>query len=74
MAAAAGAGLFFGFRELWSWNQGIALVLGVLFIAILVASLWVIRKTVDLISILIAIVVGALIAFGPLVLMLQAVD
>lgn len=74
LAAAAGAGLFFGFRELWSWNQGIALVLGVLFIAILVASLWVIRKTVDLISILIAIVVGALIAFGPLVLMLQAVD
>ncbi|SHQ94796.1 hypothetical protein [Mycobacteroides abscessus] len=74
LAAAAGAGLFFGFRELWSWNQGIALVLGVLFIAILVALLWVIRKTVDLISILIAIVVGALIAFGPLVLMLQAVD
>lgn len=74
LAAAAGAGLFFGFRELWSWNQGIALVLGVLFIAILVASLWVIRKTVDLASILIAIVVGALIAFGPLVLMLQAVD
>ncbi|QCH25556.1 hypothetical protein [Mycobacteroides salmoniphilum] len=74
LAAAAGAGLFFGFRELWSWNQGIALVLGVLFIAILVASLWVIRKTVDLVSILIAIVVGALIAFGPLVLMLQSVD
>lgn len=74
LAAAAGAGLFFGFRELWSWNQGIALVLGVLFIAILVASLWVIRKTVDLASILIAIVVGALIAFGPLVLMLQSVD
>ena len=50
------------------------MLLGVLFIAILVASLWVIRKTVDLASILIAIVVGALIAFGPLVLMLQAVD
>jgi hypothetical protein len=74
LAAAAGAGLFFVFRELWSWNQGFALLLGVLFIAILVASLWVIRKTVDLASILIAIVVGALIAFGPLVLMLQAVD
>ncbi|WP_078308197.1 MULTISPECIES: hypothetical protein [unclassified Mycobacterium] len=74
LAAAVGAGLFFGFRELWSWNQGIALILGVLFIAILVASLWVIRKTVDLASILIAIVVGALIAFGPLVLMLQSVD
>ncbi|MFV8309829.1 hypothetical protein [Mycobacteroides chelonae] len=74
LAAAAGAGLFFVFRELWSWNQGFALLLGVLFIAILVASLWVIRKTVNLASILIAIVVGALIAFGPLVLMLQAVD
>ncbi|MBA0045986.1 hypothetical protein [Mycobacterium sp. NPDC050853] len=74
LAAAVGAGLFLGFRELWGWNQGFALILGVLFIAILVASLWVIRKTVDLASILIAIVVGALIAFGPLVLMLQAVD
>lgn len=73
-AAAAGAALFLGFRELWSWNQGIALGIGVLFIAILVASLWVVRKTVDLISILIAIVVGSLIAFGPLVLMLQTVD
>ncbi|MUM19796.1 MFS transporter [Mycobacterium sp. CBMA271] len=74
LAVAVGAGLFLGFRELWGWNQGLALLLGVLFIAILVASLWVIRKTVDLTSILIAIVVGALIAFGPLVLMLQSVD
>jgi hypothetical protein len=71
LAAAAGAGLFLVFRVLWGWNMGIAFVLGLLLVLIFVASLWVLRKTVDLVSILIAILVGALIAFGPLVLMLQ---
>ncbi len=68
-AVAFGAGLFIAFDQLWQWNNIIALVLAVLVILGLVAAVQVVRKTVDTASTLIAVAVGALIAFGPLALL-----
>jgi hypothetical protein len=69
LAVAFGAGLFIAFDQLWQWNNIVALVLAVLVILGLVAAVQVVRKTVDTGSTLIAVAVGALIAFGPLVLL-----
>jgi hypothetical protein len=69
LAVAFGAGLFISFEQLWQWNNIVALVLAVLVILGLVAAVQVVRKTVDTASTLIAVAVGALIAFGPLVLL-----
>ncbi len=68
LAVAFGAGLFIAFDLLWSWNNIIALVLSVLVILGLVAAVWVVRKTEDIASTLIAVAVGALVTMGPLVL------
>ncbi len=69
LAVAFGAGLFIAFDQLWQWNNILALVLAVLVILGLVAAVQVVRKTVDTASTLIAVAVGALIAFGPLALL-----
>lgn len=68
LAVAFGAGLFIGFDQLWKWNTIVALVLSVLVILGLVAAVWVVRKTEDIASTLIAVAVGALVTMGPLVL------
>jgi hypothetical protein len=68
LAVAFGAGLFIAFDQLWKWNNIVALVLSVLVILGLVAAVWVVRKTEDIASTLIAVAVGALVTLGPLVL------
>lgn len=69
LAVAFGAGLFIAFDLLWKWNTIVALVLAVLVILGLVAGVRVVRKTEDIASTLIAVAVGALVAFGPLALL-----
>lgn len=69
LAVIFGAGMFFGFDQLWRWNMIVALVLSVLVILGLVAGVRVVRKTDDLASTLTAVVVGALVTFGPLALL-----
>lgn len=69
LAVAFGAGLFIAFDLLWKWNTIVALVLAVLVILGLVAGVRVVRKTEDIGSTLIAVAVGALVAFGPLALL-----
>jgi F0F1-type ATP synthase assembly protein I len=68
IAVVFGAGLFIAFDQLWKWNNIVALVLSVLVILGLVAAVWVVRKTEDIASTLIAVAVGALVTMGPLVL------
>jgi hypothetical protein len=69
VAVIFGAGLFLAFDELWQWNALVAMVLAILATLGLVAGVRVIRKTEDIASTLIAVVVGLLITFGPLALM-----
>ena len=69
LAVAFGAGLFIAFDQLWKWNSIVALVLGVLVILGLVVGVRVVRKTEDIGSTLIAVVVGALVTIGPLALL-----
>ncbi|KAA1251243.1 hypothetical protein F0Q45_05370 [Mycobacterium simiae] len=71
LAVVFGAGLFIAFDQLWRWNSIVALVLSVLVILGLVVAVRVVRKTEDIASTLIAVAVGALITWGPLVLSLQ---
>lgn len=72
LAVAFGAALFVAFDQLWRWNSIVALVLSVLVILGLVAGVRVVRKTEDIASTLIAVVVGALITMGPLALSLRS--
>lgn len=69
LAVAFGAGMFFAFDQLWRWNMIVALVLSVLVILGLVVGVRVVRKSDDLASTLTAVVVGALVTFGPLALL-----
>lgn len=69
IAVAFGAGLFIAFDQLWKWNTIIALVLAVLVILGLAGGVRVVRKTEDIGSTLTAVAVGALVTFGPLVLL-----
>jgi F0F1-type ATP synthase assembly protein I len=68
IAVLFGAGLFIAFDQLWKWNVIVAMVLAVLVILGLVAGVRVVRKTEDIGTTLITIVVGALVTFGPLAL------
>lgn len=68
-AVAFGAGLFLAFDQLWKWNSLAAMVLAILVTLGLVAGVWVVRKTEDIASTLIAVGVGLLVTFGPLALM-----
>lgn len=72
LAVVFGAGLFVAFDQLWRWNSIVALVLSVLMILGLVVGVRVVRRTEDIASTLIAVVVGALITLGPLALSLQS--
>ena len=72
VAVAFGAGLFIAFDQLWRWNSIVTLVLSVLVILGLVVGVRVVRKTEDIASTLIAVAVGALITWGPLVLSLHS--
>jgi hypothetical protein len=69
LAVVFGAGMFFAFDQLWRWNMIVALVLSVLVILGLVVGVRVVRKSDDLASTLTAVVVGALVTFGPLALL-----
>ncbi|MCV7192490.1 hypothetical protein [Mycolicibacterium brumae] len=69
LAVALGGGLFLAFLRLWEWQNIIALVLSVLVILGLVVGVRIVRKTEDIASTLIAVVVGALITLGPLALL-----
>lgn len=68
LAVVFGAGLFIAFDQLWRWNNVAALVLTVLVTLGLVAAVQVVRKTVDIVSTLIAVAVGLLVTLGPLAL------
>ncbi len=71
VAVVAGALLFKGFGQLWDMLPVVALVLAVLVIVGLVALVRILRKTDDLLSIVIAIVVGIFVTMGPLVFLLS---
>ncbi len=68
LAVAFGGGLFIVFDQLWRWNSIVALVLTVLVTLGLVAAVQAVRKTVDIVSTLIAVAVGLLVTLGPLAL------
>lgn len=63
-----GAGLFIAFDQLWRWNEPVAVALSTLVVLALVVAVHVIRKTEDIVSILIAVAVGIFVTFGPLAL------
>ncbi|HEX5142317.1 MAG TPA: hypothetical protein VFW21_00460 [Mycobacterium sp.] len=69
LAVLFGAGLFLAFEQLWKWNSLVAMLLAILVTLGLVAGVWVVRKTEDIASTLIAVGVGLLVTFGPLALM-----
>ncbi|MGB3473923.1 MAG: hypothetical protein WBA69_03960 [Mycobacterium sp.] len=68
LAVVFGGGLFIVFDQLWRWNSIVALVLTVLVTLGLVAAVQAVRKTVDIVSTLIAVAVGLLVTLGPLAL------
>lgn len=71
VAIVVGALLFKGFERLWDMLPWVALVLALLVILGLVALVRILRKTDDLLSIVIAIVVGVFVTMGPLVFLLS---
>ena len=66
-----GALLFKGFEQLWDVLPWVALVLSVLVIVGLVAVVRILRRTDDLVSIVIAIAVGVFVTLGPLAFQLS---
>ncbi len=71
VAVVAGALLFKGFERLWDMMQWVAFALSILVILGLVAMVRILRKTDDILSIVIAIVVGVFVTMGPLVFLLS---
>ncbi|MCX5041791.1 YIP1 family protein [Aldersonia sp. NBC_00410] len=71
VALIVGGLLFKGFERLWDMMPWVALVLSVLVILGLVALVRVVRKTDDILSFVIAIVVGIFITIGPLAFLLS---
>nr|WP_314145507.1 hypothetical protein [uncultured Rhodococcus sp.] len=71
VSIAIGALLFKGFEQLWDVLPWVALVLSVLVIVGLVAVVRILRRTDDLISIVIAIAVGVFVTLGPLAFQLS---
>ncbi|MET9328371.1 hypothetical protein [Tsukamurella sp. NPDC003166] len=77
LGIAAGAGLFFGFFKLWNWGGGmptIALTVVLAFIVIIgiVTFTHFLRKTTDYLTLGLALLVGLVITFGPLLMALGA--
>ncbi len=71
MGVAVGAAVFKGFEQLWDSLPYVALVLSVLVILGLVAVVRILRKTDDIISLLLAVVVGVVVTLGPLAFVLS---
>ncbi|AJW42736.1 hypothetical protein CH276_26040 [Rhodococcus sp. 06-470-2] len=71
VSIAVGALLFKGFEQLWDVLPWVALVLSVLVIVGLVAVVRILRRTDDLMSIVIAIAVGVFVTLGPLAFQLS---
>ena len=69
-AIVAGGLLFKGFERLWDLLPWVAFALALLVIVGLVALVRVLRRTDDITSQLIALAVGAFVAFGPLLFLL----
>ncbi|WP_019200965.1 hypothetical protein [Tsukamurella sp. 1534] len=75
LGIAAGAGLFYGFFKLWNWGGGtltIALTVVLAFVVIIgiVTFTHYLRKTTDYLTLGLALLVGLVITFGPLVMSL----
>ncbi|WP_024794276.1 hypothetical protein [Tomitella biformata] len=71
VGVAVGAALFIGFERLWDSLPYVALVLALLVILAMVAVVRILRKTDDIVSILIAVVVGVIVTIGPLAFVLS---
>lgn len=72
VAVIAGALLFKGFEKLWDMLPWVALILAVLVIVGLVAMVRILRRTDDITSFVIAVVVGMIVTLGPLAFMLAS--
>ena len=72
VGVAVGAALFLGFERLWDNLPYVALVLAILIILAMVAVVRVLRKTDDIVSLLLAVVVGVIVTIGPLAFVLSA--
>lgn len=72
VAVVAGGLLFKGFETLWEMLPWVALVLAVLVIAGLVAVVRILRQTDDMVSLLIAVIVGVFVTIGPLAFVLSS--
>lgn len=66
-----GAALFVGFERLWEKLPYVALVLAILAIVAMVAVVRILRKTDDIVSVLLAVVVGVIVTIGPLAFVLS---
>lgn len=66
-----GAALFIGFERLWDNLPYVALVLAILVIVAMVAVVRILRRTDDIVSVLIAVVVGVIVTIGPLAFVLS---
>ena len=71
VGVAVGGVLFVGFERLWDNLAYVALVLAILVILAMVAVVRILRKTDDIVSILIAVVVGVIVTIGPLAFVLS---
>lgn len=76
LGLAAGAAVFFGFLQLWSWGGGAAtmiftVILAFVVIIALVTFTHFLRKTTDLLTLGLALLVGLVITFGPLLMYLS---
>ncbi|MDJ0392071.1 hypothetical protein QMK17_01835 [Rhodococcus sp. G-MC3] len=71
VAVIVGALLFKGFERLWDMLPWVALILAVLVIVGLVAVVRILRRTDDMISMVIAIAVGVFVTLGPLAFQLS---
>lgn len=72
LAVIAGALLFKGFEKLWDVFPWIALILALLVILGLVAMVRILRRTDDITSFAIAVVVGMIVTLGPLAFILAS--
>ncbi|WP_248490517.1 Sec62 family protein translocation protein [Tsukamurella sp. PLM1] len=77
LGVAAGAGLFFGFFKLWNWGGGtwtIALTVVLAFVVIIAIVMFThfLRRTTDYLTLGLALFVGLVITFGPLVMALAS--
>lgn len=71
VGVAVGAALFVGFERLWDSLPYVALVLAILAILAMVAVVRILRKTDDIVSMLMAVVVGVIVTIGPLAFVLS---